>query len=436
MEPIRIQITALSTQGEGIGKLDGKVFFVPFTLPGEEWEISITEERKNYNRALPVKCFSINNENQVVPRAEPLCPYFGSCGGCQLQHIPYENQLLLKGQWLEETFQRLAHLEIPVKPVSPSAHWGYRNKVTIPVIAKERGVALAYHKVYAPGEFETIQDCLIAHPTIRKFIPIVTRALSAVKPKLKPHQNETGARVMFRVMGEFCSVTFLDIEIKPEKVASLIDRLFEPECPLDELILTEEGSLDQLTISRNQGEVSEEDDEPETESTAFLQVNDHVRDDLYNYVLQLPFSKSGSVFDGYCGVGILTLELLNRFAKVTGVEASASSAACAKKNIEMHEAENSVHILHQTIEQFLSHTKEQFDTLILNPPRAGMSKEARASVLKTRPSDVVMISCHPAAMVRDMAVFFDAGYRLESIQPFDMFPQTYHLECVAWLERE
>ena len=429
MEPIQIQITTLSTQGEGIGKLDGKVFFVPFTLPGEEWEINITEERKSYNRALPVKCLSAN-ERQEVLRDEPLCPYFGSCGGCQLQHIPYENQLLLKQQWLVETFKRLAQMDIPVNPVSPSSSWGYRNKVTIPVIPKEKGVALAYHKVYAPGEFETIQDCLIAHPMIRKFIPIVTRALCSVKPKLKPHDGETGARVMFRMIGEDCSVTLLDMEIKPEKVPSLIDRLFEPGCTIEELNLTEEGSMDQLTITRDREE------EQTAGSASFLQINDGVRDDLYNYVMQLPFRQTGSVLDGYCGVGILTLSLLQRFKKITGVEADESSAEDALKNVEIAAAQNRVSIYHETIEEFLTRNKEQYDTLILNPPRSGMSKEARAAILKTRPSDVVMISCHPAAMVRDMKVFLDAGFRLESVQPFDMFPQTYHVECVALIERE
>jgi len=207
------------------------------------------------------------------------------------------------------------------------------------------------------------------------------------------------------------------------------DRLFEPGHPLDVLEMTEEETGALLTISRDKEE------ERAIESHSFLQVNDKVCELLYAYVLSRPYRGTGKLLDGYCGVGLLTERFLETFKTVIGIEADRSSATDAKNRIKERNLFPAMTVNNQTIEQFLRHTKEKFDTVILNPPRSGMSKEARQSILKTEPTDVVMISCHPAAMVRDLQEFLDQKFSICSIQPFDMFPQTHHLETVLHLQK-
>jgi 23S rRNA (uracil1939-C5)-methyltransferase len=424
-----VTITALSTQGEGIGKVDGKVVFVPFTLPHEEWSVEITDVKKQYDRALPKARLSVSSP-QPISREEPVCPSFGLCGGCQLQHIPYAEQLRIKREWLEETFQRLAHLAIRVNPVIASSPWQYRNKVTIPVMQENARYTLAYHKVNQPGELIPIQDCPIAHPLIREFLPRLLKVLNAVKPILHAYgPNQPGAQAQIRVIGERCYLSLLGMEIPRKKVESLIDKLFEPGSSLDEVILTEEKSFDTITITRDKEEPSN------INPGSFLQVNDKMREFLYNYILDLPFERTESILDGYCGVGIITLGLLERFDTAVGVEVDESSAHDAQQQVEINHLGDRVQIHNQTIEQFLRTNQRTFDTLLLNPPRAGMSPAAREKILSTHPAEVVMVSCHPAAMVRDMRIFLEEGFEIQSVQPFDMFPQTYHLETVLHLKK-
>ena len=192
-------IEALSTQGEGIARCEGKVCFLPFTLPGETWTGRIIEQKKNYNRALPLQCLS---DSTATPpeRREPLCAHFGQCGGCHLQHVRYDVQLNLKRQWLQETFRRIAHLEIEPHPLVPSVEWEYRNKITLPILSTEGEIVFAYHQIHDPSRFVPIHDCPIAHAAIRKVLLLFLQELRTSSPELKEYsaKRDQGSRVQFQ----------------------------------------------------------------------------------------------------------------------------------------------------------------------------------------------------------------------------------------------
>ncbi|MBD3265858.1 methyltransferase domain-containing protein [bacterium] len=424
-----VTITTLTTQGEGLGKIEGKVVFVPFALPGETWEIEIVDRRKKYDRALPLKCLS--SDAPEIPRAEPPCPYYGACGGCQLQHTPYDEQLRLKRDWLLETFQRLAQMEAAVNDLVPSPPWEYRNKVTIPIIQNDNRYALAYHKQYQPDEHEPVMDCPIAHATIRRFIPVLVKALNAVKPTLKSYsQKSQGSRAVFRIHGQECLIALEETDIPAKKVDRFIDRLFEPGNSIDALEIYEEGTKDKLTITKDK-----EDSAPGVDTASFVQVNDAVCESLYEYVVNLPYEKNQSILDGYCGTGILTRCLADRFETTVGVEAEKTAAQDAQDQVKKQGLEGRVRIHHRAMERYLDETDDTFDAVIVNPPRAGLSEPVREKLLKTNPRDIVIISCHPAAMIRDLQNLLQSNYEIDTIQPFDMFPQTYHLETVVHLKK-
>lgn len=432
MNPITLTITTLSTQGEGIARVEGKAIFVPFTLPGETWKARLIEQKKNYSRALPLE--SIERSEDAPARIDPPCPHFGSCGGCHLQHIPYEDQLEWKRRWLQETFRRIGHLEISPNPTVASPPWEYRNKLTLALRHQGGKFVLAFHHIHQPNRLVAVDDCPIAHPSIRRVLPIVREAVNASRPRIvETSRNQpVGSRIQFRVVSDRVEIVFFDTFFTPTAVEQVTDRIFQGGVPIAEIILEETTDRDSKLVSYT----DDDDNESTVSSDSFYQVNDTVRERLYQYVLDLPFRETGSALDGYCGVGVLTSRLAERFEQVTGVELHESAAADAIRHVEAAGVSHRIHIAQQSLERYLEQSKNVFDCYILNPPRAGLSEEVRTTIQRKSPADIAIISCHPAALARDVKILADAGYRIESVQPFDMFPQTYHVECVVLIERK
>ncbi len=425
-------ISALSTQGEGISRAGGKVIFIPFVLPGETWAAGIIESKKNYSRALPREMLSPGDP--PAGRIEPRCPYFGSCGGCHLQHMPYEDQLRWKRQWLEETFRRVAHLEVTAAAAIPSPPWEYRNKVTLRVTRIEGKIALGYHRIYEPDRLQPITDCPIAHPLIRKGIPLIVEGLNSLPAEIispssaHPH----GSRVVIQVRESTLIVAVVDVKLSPPAQEKLAEVWLGKPSPVDGLILRDSAGGPPRVFARS----GEKEDGGFFTTEAFRQVNDAVREKMYDHIVNLPFRGHGSVLDGYCGTGLLTRRLADRFKNVVGVEYDEDTVFLAEKQVEAGGLSRRVRIHCRTLEKFLKKSRESFDAWVLNPPRAGLSPEARSAVIRHRPPDCAIISCHPAALARDVKTLVDAGYMLAGLQPFDMFPQTHHLEAVAFLMRE
>jgi len=424
-----LEIDAISTQGDGIGRIDGKTVFVPYALPGEQWEIQITESRKNYDRALPIRRLG----GAIHPqRVEPRCPYYGKCGGCQLQHIEYDEQLRLKREWLRETFRRIGHIEIDPAPVVASPPWEYRNKISVPLQWNGKEIQYAFHQAQAPAQFVAIEDCLIAHPKIRQALAPVLTTLNHVPLELKlpRRNNEKGSQIVFRVLGEQMSIQLQETKVSRSAGETLAEELSNENTNLVEFIIAAIGTGRRRRFLRK-----DEGKESAASVESFLQVNDAAREHLYQHVLNLPYAGSQTALDGYCGVGLLTRRLAERFSSVTGVEADASSAADAVRGKKLNKSGGRIRIEHETMERFLDKSKASFETVVLNPPRMGLSSEVRRRVTELGAQDIVMISCHPAALVRDAAEIMGKGYRIDSLHPFDMFPQTFHLEAVLHLKK-
>lgn len=425
MGSITLTISTLSTQGEGIARVEGKATFVPFTLPGETWSVDLVDRKKNFDRALPIEL--IQSTADTPPRNTPSCPHFGVCGGCQLQHMLYEDQLDWKRCWLRETFRRVGHLEVDPQNTVSSPEWEYRNKLTLSLQEEEGGYILAFHHIYQPNKPVSVRDCPVAHPLIRLAIPKVLQALDRFKPKLGKHRDIYKSRVQFRVLDSQLNLVFEDVHFRRKDEIRFVDAISLSNLPLLEIdfgdaceAISNEGSADDIEDSS-------------VSSNSFFQINDSVREKLYNYILDLPYPAKNSVLEGYCGVGWLTCSLAQRFERVTGVELNRSAASDAQRLVQYEGLSDRVHIHNQPLERFLRDSKERYDCLILNPPRAGLSNEVRLSLVHLSPPEIVIVSCHPAALARDVHALTEQGYRILSLQPFDMFPQTYHLETVVRL---
>lgn len=406
-----VTITALSTNGEGIARDEGKVIFVPFTLPGETWEIELVESKKKFSRGHPQRLIH-SEEQPAIKRTAALCPYYTQCGGCQIQHIPYTQQLELKQQWLEETFQRVGHIEIHANPVLSANEWEYRNKTTFSLVVHQDEIVLANHTINLPNLHIPIEDCMISHPLIRQALPVIKQLLRPSHLKLQPYRsaNQPGSRITLRVWNDRLAVYLHDVTfIQPQQ------RWFE--------------SLNNAVQKEMPGVLM---DDNKAYKEIFTQINHPVSQRLYDWVCRLPFQHYSCLLDGYCGMGELTHKLSLQFQHTDGVEINKQAIQSAQS---LYGSEN-VSFYAQPLEEFLMASKQMYDVTVFNPPRAGLSAFVLEYLAKHLPVDAVMISCHPAALARDSAELLQFGYVIQSVQPFDMFPQTHHLETVVHYKKQ
>ncbi len=241
----------------------------------------------------------------------------------------------------------------------------------------------------------------------------------------------TAGRAVLRVMNSAVRIIFEDLLFTEESLEYLHEKFID-DGRVDELLLFVQGpnrSIEQMQLVRDGFE-------PELHVNSFMQINDEIREKLYEFVLSLPIENNEKIVDGYCGIGELTCRLAERFQTVIGVESHPNSAQDALEIISRKQLQNKVVIHKRNLEAFLFTERGPFKNILLNPPRAGLSSEARRATLQHSPTDLVIISCHPAALARDVSFFVENGYCIETIQAFDMFPQTYHYEAVSHLKKQ
>lgn len=344
---MQLTIHDIAFGGKGVGRSEGLVVFVPYTIPGETVSVEITRKKKSYAEA------DLVSVDQPSPdRVEPGCPYFGRCGGCSYQHIEYSKQLAIKAGQVEQTLQRVGKLAgVPMRPIIPSPKpYGYRNRIRVHVAEGVVGF-------YAADGY-----------------------------------------------------TLLDIErcpISSEEVNERLAGLRKRRMPDGDYTLSEQ---------RKTG--------------FFEQTNNAVAQSMLDLVGQL-ITPGGSLVDAYCGAGFFAQHLRDRFEQVVGIEENEFAVAHARTHAQPHERYLSGDVA-QHLSEVLAETGET--SLILDPPAAGISARVVDAILAAQPREVLYVSCNPGTLARDLAVLCRT-YRLESVTPLDMFPQTAEIEVVVHLKR-
>jgi 23S rRNA (uracil1939-C5)-methyltransferase len=347
------------------------VVFVPLVLPGERVQVEIVHKRKSFWRGRPVQWLVRRPD-----RAEPPCPYFGVCGGCQLQHLTYEAQLAGKTAFVREQFRNIGKFEgVPVAECIPCpVPLGYRNHVQFSL--DEHGVP-GYHPPRRHGVLP-IEHCLIAEPDINQ-------ALADLRA------GRDNALVQRHAL-------HADVRVNMEPIHV---------CGRD------------YHVSRD----------------SFFQVNTRMAAKLVEHAIdQLALQRHESALDLYCGVGLFTVHMIERCDYVVGIEFGESSTRDARRNLRKHMDEQRVRILTADVTKALQRgdiVNERWDAVLMDPPRAGVQYEALKRVIALAPKRIVYVSCDPATLARDARILCDSGYALHAAQPFDMFPQTNHVETCA-----
>lgn len=406
---IELTLTDLSYLGGAVGRNeDNLAIFVSGGLPGERVVVEIEEKRRRYARGHVVAVLEPAPE-----RVAPPCPYFGACGGCQSQHQEYAAQVRWKTEMVQRQLRRVGHFdEPPVKPMIEAAHpWGYRNQARFSVDSQGR---LGFTR-FQSRHLLPIDACLIMQPAIVDLMPRLQGAAPGAHQVMVRYGSRTNQFLIAPRLVDRGS----DVPSGQESYEEiLLGRRYRVSAP----------SFFQVNTRVDEREVPAAIRAPwlSTRVGAFSQA-----DLLAMLVLdRLDLSGREFVVDAYCGVGTFALLAAERARRVLGIE----EARCAVLDAEHNAAGlDNVEFLVGRTEDLLGQIKERPDAVVLDPSRTGCAPGVLHALAALRPPTIVYVSCDPATLARDLATLCAAGFRLDEVQPIDMFPQTHHVESVTVL---
>lgn len=403
MSIYEVKIDKLVYGGDGIGKLrDGRTVFVPFTLPNETVRIELVDEKRNHVRGQLVEILKPSPQ-----RVTPRCTHFGVCGGCHYQHIPYPFQLKLKEEIVADQFSRVGGvLRPPVKPAQAAAQpWNYRNTIQFHLSPTGK---LGYQKANTNDVVE-IKECFLPQPELNELWPNLDFESIPELDRVVLRQG-AGNEILITLESHGQETPELNVET-PVSVVHI-------------------SHGQKVVLAGDDYSVMEVKGRPFVVSAgAFFQVNIPQAEALVDHVLSLlPLSPEALVMDICCGVGLFSAFIAPRVRRLIGIELSEVSCEDFAENLD--EFEN-VELYMGPAEDVLPLIKERPDAVVVDPPRSGLEKGALDALTKIRPPTLVYVSCDPATLARDTKRLLGSGYQLKQITPFDLFPQTYHVECVA-----
>jgi len=455
---IEVTIEKMAYGGKGIGRVNGFVVFVRGVVSGDRIKARIYKKKKDYAQATLIELLESSTD-----RVETPCIYNSSCGGCQWQHIRYEKQLAYKKSFIEESLEHIGGVkDTVIHDVIPSEKkFAYRNKMEFSFSnrrwflpqemdnrEREGGFALGLHVPESYNKIIDMKSCLLQQERGNEILL-----------KVKEYVKNCGIPI-YDLKTHAGLLRFLVIRYSTAFDEWMVNVVTSEECrkvlsPLSDILCREIGKIKTVINSINGrktaiavGETEillagngylEDKIGPHTfhiSANSFFQTNSLGARKLYQKVVDYAeLKKSDTVLDLFSGTGTIPIFLADKVRAVTGMEITKSAILDAERNCERNAVDN-CRFIYGDIRERLSTIEFKPDSLIIDPPRAGMHKNVLAQVLALSPEKIIYISCNPTTMARDIGQM-TKYYDLIEIQPVDMFPQTYHIEAVAklWLKK-
>lgn len=420
-------ITSLSSSGEGIGTLDGLKIFVDGALPGETVEVEILSSKKNYATA---KLLSILKPSP--DRVKPPCPLFGTCGGCQVMHASYSAQLSLKRQRVTDSLKHIGGFQdLNVENCLPSpSPLGYRNKIQLPVVWDQHSKSIGLYRKQT-HEIIPVSRCLIQSDQGGEILLALIEKLAVPSVRYILLRNAVinkEAMVILVTDGTFSNelTQFAEELIQSNPlIKGVVENINTRN---DNVIL---GPHFRTLAGRGWIFESLLGKTFKIAPNAFFQVNSFQTEKLYELALRMADIQSDEVvLDAYCGVGTLAIFAEEKASHVIGIECVDQAVQAARENAVLNQAAKCRFLCGQA-ERLIGRIKK-CDAVFLNPPRKGCQEALLQSLLKQKPKKIVYISCDPATLARDLRCLVPS-YKIDYVQPVDMFPQTMHVETIARL---
>ncbi len=376
-----LNIQSVAFGGSGVGRAEHFVIFVPFTAPGDVVEIEIVERKKRFARGRLLKIIEPSPR-----RTEPLCRYYGRCGGCAYQHIAYADQLKIKQTQVEDALIKIGKTAMPqVDEVIASPRiYAYRGKAELHA-AKTAGRFQMGFMDLSGGQIVDIDRCEIMDETINQQI--------------------------------------LHTRTKGPAAFNEDDLIFWSNLP---------GHSDEAIVR------VVKDREFLVPRTGFFQANLYLTGRMVDEVRRLVGpEKKGTILDACCGSGLFSIFLASCAGRMVGVEINEKSIRHARLNAERHGIQNAEFICGdiEDVLREMAGRSEAVDLILVDPPRIGLSPETIAAISGLKIQNMIYVSCNPATQARDVKLLNENGYDLQSLQPLDMFPQTDHIETIGLLRR-
>lgn len=443
-----LTIKRLGINGEGVGFFKRKIVFVPGALPGEEVVVEVTKVHDKFTEA------KVKNIRKKSPdRVKPLCPVYDICGGYELQHLSYAGQLREKRdiviQAFERYYRRVPITELDVREtIGMEDPWYYRNKSQFQVRLDDKQNVIAGLYKRNSHDIVNIDDCMFQHRTITHVTNVVKQILQDLNISIYNEKKHKGLvrTIVTRIGFETGEVQLVLVTTKTELPHKniLIDEITKrlPEVKsIAQNVNSEKTSLifGEKTIHLYGSEVIQEklgDLSFELSARAFFQLNPVQTVKLYDEVKKAAgLTGKEKLVDAYCGVGTIGLWLARDAAEIRGMDTIKESIDDAKKNAKRNGFNNTLYVTGKAEEWLPKWIKEGWkpDVLVVDPPRTGCDNKLLETILKVKPKKIVYVSCNPSTLAKDLDQLVKS-YKVEYLQPVDMFPHTSHVECVALIE--
>ena len=394
-----IEITSLDHNGRGIGKLNNKIVFVENALPGEIVDITILKEKKNYIEAR-VNNFIKKSEKRI----ESVCPYFAECGGCDLLHLNYEDTLKFKEDKIKNIVNRYLDNKIKINNIVPcDNNFYYRNKTTFQVKN-----CIGFYKNNTYDIIKT-DKCLISSE-------LINNSINYLKKLDLKHINKIICRSSIDELMIILETSNTDLDITPLKeiaTSIYIKNNNKYNLVYGKKYITEKLGNYNYLVSPD----------------SFFQININTCFKLYSKIKEY-VKTNKNILDLYCGTGSIGI-FVSENNNVLGIEVNEYAIKDAIENAKLNNIKNIDFICGES-GKTLNNIKFKPDVIIVDPPRAGLSKEAIDNIFKLSPKELIYVSCDPMTLVRDLNLL-NKKYEIIELTPYDMFPNTKHVECLTYM---
>jgi 23S rRNA (uracil1939-C5)-methyltransferase len=464
-DTLSITIDDLAFGGEGVGRVDGYVVFVPGGVPGDTVRVRLVQARARFGRG------TIEAVERPSPdRVEPPCPYFGRCGGCRLQHLAYGAQLAFKSKQVTDCLERLGGVgAFEMRAILPAPEiYGYRNKMeftvaradtTERVVPKgrrldptpaDRGPVVGLHEADRYDVVLDVERCLLQSDRMNTLLG-EARGFFAER-NLSVYDQESGEGLLRFLMlreGKRTGEAMINVVTSAPSVSEmepLVGRAQARVPDTSSVVLNVNPKKASVAVGVEEHLLGGRDHIRESlggltfqvSAGSFFQTNTVQAERLFGLVLDAAaLAREETVVDLYSGTGAISLLLARRCRRVYGIEVAPAAVADAVRNAEINGITNCTFVAGEVrfaLPELISRGVTA-DVAVCDPPRAGFHPKALAALATLAPARVVYVSCNPATLARDVGELARGGYRLEWVQPVDMFPHTPHIEVVAHLVR-
>ena len=458
-----VTITAVAAEGNALARVDDKVVFVPFVVPGDIVDLQVKRKKHNYMEAVAVK---FHKKSEL--REEPFCKYFGICGGCKWQCLRYEEQLKAKQQQVVDSLTRIGKVELPeISPIIGSEKTRcYRNKLEFGFSDKrwlteeEIAANVVYDQMNAVGfhingAFDKILDideCFLMddiNNRLRNAIRDYALANHLSFYNFRQHQGLL-RDMMIRTSNTTELMLLLQVQIDTDEDRRLLDGLLShiaemfPEITsllyVDNHKFNDTFGDQEVVVFKGKDHIYEEMEglKFKVGAKSFYQTNTDQAYNLYKVARQFAgLTGSELVYDLYTGTGTIANFVAHQSKRVIGIEYVPEAIVDARKNSEVNGIDNTLFFagdMKDILNKEFINTYGHPDVIITDPPRAGMHTDVINTILFAQPRRIVYVSCNPATQARDLQLL-DKDYKVTAVQPVDMFPHTHHVENVVRLER-